>query len=61
MCVTPMGKPMCGSFEEYEEVTELVPLNFMEDDVTWVASKLTGSIGALGADVIELRNWLIRF
>ena len=39
----------------------MVPLDFTEDDVTWVASKLSGAAGALGEDVIELRNWLLRF
>ena len=38
-----------------------VPLDFTEDDVTWVASKLSGAAGALGADAIELRNWLLCF
>ena len=33
----------------------------MEDDVTWVASKLSGAAGALGAEVTELRNCLLRF
>ena len=36
------------------------PLDFKDDDVTWVASKLSGAAGALGAEVIELRNWLLR-
>ena len=26
-----------------------------------VASKLSGATGALGAEAIELRNWLLRF
>ena len=39
----------------------MVPLDFTEDDVTWVASKISGAAGALGAEAIELRNWLIRF
>ena len=39
----------------------MVPLNFTEDDVTWVASKLSGAAGALGAEAMELRNWLFRF
>ena len=38
-----------------------VPLDFMEDDVTWVASKLFGTAGLLGAEAMELRNWLLRF
>ena len=52
---------MYAAFEEYEEVPETVPLKFSEDDVTWVASKLLGAAGILGAEVIELRNWLLRF
>ena len=27
----------------------------------WVALKLSGAAGALVAEVIELRNWLLRF
>ena len=37
----------------------MVPLKFTEDDITWVASKLSGEAGALGAEVIELQNWLL--
>ena len=40
---------------------ETVPLNFTEDAVTWVASKLSGVAGALGAEAIELINWLLCF
>ena len=40
---------------------ETVPLDFREDDVAWVASKLSGAAGALGAEVIELSNWLLHF
>ena len=40
---------------------ETVPLDFKEDDVTWVSSKLSGAAGALGAEAIELRNWLLCF
>ena len=36
-------------------------LGFTEDDVTWVASKLSGASGALGAEAMELRNWFLRF
>ena len=38
---------------------ETIPLDFMEDDVMWVASKISGAAGVLGAEAIELRNWLI--
>ena len=56
MRVPPVKKPTCAAFEEYEDVPETVPLNFTEDDVTWVALKLSGAAGALGSEVIELRN-----
>ena len=29
--------------------------------MTWVASKLSGTAGVLGAEAIELRNFLLRF
>ena len=35
--IYPRGNPTCAAFEEYEEVPKKVPLNFTEDDVTWVA------------------------
>ena len=38
-----------------------VPLDFTENDVTWAASKISGAAGALVAEAIELRNWLLRF
>ena len=61
MRVPPVEKTTCTAFKEYGEVPETVPLDFTEDDVTWVASKLFGAAGALRADDIELRNWLLRF
>ena len=61
MRVPPVENSVCEDFEEYREVPETVPLNFTEDDVTWVASKLSGVAGALGAEAIELRNWLLHF
>ena len=61
MRVPPVENPACVAFEEYEDIPETVPLDFMEDDVTWVASKLSGAEGALGAEAIELRNWLLHF
>ena len=61
MCVPPWIILRCAAFEEYGEVPETVPLDFTEDDVTWVTSKLSGAAGALGAEVTELQNWLLRF
>ena len=61
MRIPPVENSTCAAFEEYEEVPETVPMDFSENDVTWVASKLSGAAGALLAEVIELRNWLLRF
>ena len=36
-------------------------LDFSEDDITWVASKISGAAGVLGAEAIELKNWLLCF
>ena len=40
---------------------EKVPLDFTEDDMTWVASKVSGAVGTLGVEAIGLRNWLLCF
>ena len=61
MRVPPVENPTCTAFEDYEDVPKTFPLDFTEDDVTWVASKLSGAAGALGAEMMELRNWLHRF
>ena len=50
MRVPPVGNPTCVTIEEYKEVTEMVPLKCLEDDVMWVPSKLSGSVGALGEE-----------
>ena len=47
MRVPAVENPSCTAFEEYEEVPKTVPLNFTEDDVTWVASNLSGAAGAM--------------
>ena len=62
ICGLPLWKTLaCAAFEEYENMPKMVPLDFTEDDVTWVVSKLSGAAGALGAQVMELRSWLLRF
>ena len=61
MRVPPVEKPTCADFEEYEEVPKTAPLDFTEDDITWVASKLSGAAGALGAKAIELCNGILCF
>ena len=57
----PVENPTCTAFGEYEEVLETVPLELTKDDVTWVASNIFGAVGALGAEVVELRNLLLSF
>ena len=37
----------CVAFEEYGEVPETIFLDFTEDDVMWVTSKISGAAGAL--------------
>ena len=61
MRVPPMENPTCASFGEYDVALETARLDFSEEDVTWVASNISGATGDLGAVVIELRNWLIYF
>ena len=61
MRVPPVENPTCAAFEKYGEVPKMLPLDFTEDDVTWVASKLSGTAGALRADYMELLNWLLCF
>ena len=56
-----MGNPTCAAFEGYKEVPETLPLGFSDDNVTWVASKLCGTSGAVVAEAIEMRNWLLCF
>ena len=61
MRVPSAETPTCAAFEDYEDVPETVPLDFTEDDVMWVTSKLSSAAGAMGVKVIEPRNWLLRF
>ena len=61
MCLTPVDDPTCASNEEYEWVSETDLLDFSEDDVTWVTSKISFVTEAMGEEAIELRNWLVIF
>ena len=45
-----MENPACAAFKEYEDVPKTVPLDFTEDDMTWVTSKISGAAGVLGAE-----------
>ena len=57
----PVENPSYIAFKEYKDIPETVPLDFTKDDVTWVASKISSTAGALGAEAIELHNWLLCF
>ena len=62
MRVSPVENPTCAASKEYEKVPETVPLELLEDEITWVESKLSGAAGSLAKDiVIELSKWLLRF
>ena len=61
MHVPPVKNPACAAFEEYEEVPKTVPLDFTENDVTRVASKLSSAAGTMGVEAMELCNWLLCF
>ena len=61
MQVPPVENPTCSDFKEYEEVPKTAPLDFIEDDVMWVASNISGTTCALGAEGIEPMNFLIYF
>ena len=56
-----MENPMCASFKDYNDIPKAVPFDFIEDNVTWVSSKISVTSGALGAEAIDLRNWIIFF
>ena len=60
VCV-PHGKHDLRSLRGLRGSTQNGTPDFTEDDVTWVASKLSGAEGELGAYAIELRNRLLRF
>ena len=57
----PAENTTCTAFKEYKKVTKMVPLDFREDDITWVASNIFSTSGALEAEAIELRNGIICF
>ena len=59
--VTLMKTPTCADFDKYKEVPETVPLDLSEDEVTWVAYKISSTARVLGAEAIELSNWILRF
>ena len=61
MCVPFMENPTCSAYNEYEKVSEMVPLDFSEENVTWVASNLSGATEALGAEAVYMSNLILCF
>ena len=61
MRIPRVGDPWCSAFERYEEILETAPLDFLEEVITWVVSKISGALGALGAEALKLKDWLLRF
>ena len=39
----------------------MFPLDLSKDNVTWVTSRISSAAGALGAEAIDLINWLLHF
>ncbi len=51
-----------GAFEKYDEgAPSVVPVVILADMVKCIAAKLLGVAGLGGTDVVDLRNWLLRF
>ena len=61
MQVPPVENPTFSALEEYDDLSKTLHLDFAEDYIMWVASKLSGTSGALRAEEIKIRNWTIRF
>ena len=56
MRVPPVENPTCAAFEEYEDVPKTVPLDFTEDDVTWVFHRGDTHVGVLLSEDICNRS-----
>uniref|UniRef100_A0A7S4I4G3 Uncharacterized protein n=1 Tax=Odontella aurita TaxID=265563 RepID=A0A7S4I4G3_9STRA len=55
------GEPECSAFKKHKVVPEAVPLDFLEENFKWLASKPSGSAGACKAEALEVHIWLMRF
>ena len=56
-----LADPECSYFEEYKEDPDVAPLEISEEDVIWVARKLSGAAGQSGTDVMAFQSWLLCF
>ena len=48
--IPQVGGPWCSAFKIYKGVPDMAPLNFSEDNVIWVASKLSGVSGEIESE-----------
>ena len=58
MMVQYLSNEEMATFEEFEELLKIVPVNCDAEIVEAVASKLRGGAGPSGMDVIVMKNWL---
>ena len=61
MRIPDFTDPECSSFEEYEKIPEVVPLDILKEGVQWVASKLSGAAGTSGTDALSFQSCLLSF
>ena len=59
MRVPPVKNRRFVNFKAYEGVPEMGLIEFTEDYMTWVASKISGDAGVLRAKLIQMPNWFI--
>ena len=61
MRIQDFTNPGYSSFGEYEQDPDVVPLEISEEDVQWVASKLSGAAGPSVTYVLDFQSWLLCF
>ena len=55
------GDPHCSDIEYYYEVPKISLLDLLEDDITWLTSKLSGAAGATLVEATKLKHSMLRF
>ena len=61
MRIQDLTDPESSSFEEYDQDPDVGPIEILEEDVQWVASKLSGAAGPSGTDTMVFQSWHLRF
>ena len=59
MRVPPVKNRRFVDFKAYEGIPKMGLIEFTEDDMMWVASKISGDAGVLRAKLIQMPNWII--